>query len=129
MVPHRGKTTQSPVEPAMQRMYDILRVGSLVLFIWLFTTPAMAAGTDFHILGVVAAIDGKHIEVRTAKGAVTSVLLGKQVKFKNKSHPNMNDPPAVGDRVILEVSKDDKTKKVTATVVHYSAVKNTSSPR
>lgn len=89
----------------------------------------MAVGTDFHILGVVTAIDGKHIEVKTAKGSVTSVLLGKQVKFKNKSHPNVVEPPAVGDRVILEVSKDDKTKKVTATVVHYSAGKNTPAPR
>ena len=89
----------------------------------------MAAGTEFHILGVVTAIDGKHIEVKTAKGSVTSVLLGKQVKYKNKSHPNVGDPPAVGDRVIIEVSKDDKTKKVTATVVHYSAVKPTPSVR
>ncbi len=113
----------------MQNMYDVLRVGSLVLFVWLFTTPALAAGTDFHILGVVTAIDGKHIEVRSAKGSVSSVLLGKQVKFRNKSNPNVNDPPSVGDRVIIEVSKDDKTKKVTATVVHYSAVKNTPSPR
>ncbi len=113
----------------MQHLYDILRVGSLVFFIWLFTMPAMAADTEFHIMGVVTAIDGKHIEVKTAKGSVTSVLLSKQVKFKNKSNPKMGDPPAIGDRVILEVSKDDKTKKVTASVVHYSAIKNIPPPR
>ena len=110
-------------------MYGVLRAGSLAVLIWLFTTSAIAAGTEFHIMGVVTAIDGKHIEVKTAKGSITSVLLGKQVKYKNKSHPNAGDPPTVGDRVIVEVSKDDKTKKVTATVVHYSAGKNTPSSR
>lgn len=113
----------------MHNRSNILRIGCLVFFLWLSTTPAMAAGTEFHILGVVTAIDGKHIEVKTAKGSVTSVLLGKQVKFKNKTHPNVGDPPTVGDRVIIEVSKDDKTKKVTATVVHYSAVKHTPLPQ
>lgn len=113
----------------MQNMYAVLRTGSLVVFIWLFTATAMAAGTEFHILGVVTAIDGKHIEVKTAKGSVTSILLGKQVKYKNKSYPKVDDPPSIGDRVIVEVSKDDKTKKVTATVVHYSAGKNSPSSR
>jgi hypothetical protein len=89
----------------------------------------MAAGTDLHVLGIVTAIDAKHIEVKTAKGPVVSVLLNKPVKFKNKGNPKSNEPPAVGDRVIIEAIKDDKTKKVSATVVHYSPVKIASPPR
>ena len=125
MTRSRDGNHHQPIDPAMRKNNDMLKMGCLALCIWLATTSAMAAGTEFHILGVVTAIDGKHIEVKTAKGSVTSVLLSKQVKYKNKSHPNVGDPPAVGDRVIIEVSKDDKTKKVTATVVHYSAVKHT----
>lgn len=73
-----------------------------------------------HVLGIVASIDEKHIDVKTAKGQVVSVLLTKQVKYKNKNNPKSLDPPAVGDRVIIEASRDEKNKKVTATVVHYS---------
>jgi hypothetical protein len=35
----------------------------------------------------------------------------------------------VGDRVIIEAAKDDKTKKVTAAIVHYSPVRNAPPPR
>ncbi len=73
-----------------------------------------------HVLGIVASIDEKHIDVKTAKGQVVSVQLTKQVKYKNKNNPKSLDPPAVGDRVIIEASRDEKNKKVTATVVHYS---------
>ncbi len=109
----------------MRKHDDALRAGwgGLLLSILLSTT-AMAAATDLHVLGIVTAIDAKHIEVKTAKGPVVSVLLNKQAKFKNKSNPKSSDPPAVGDRVIIEASKDDKNKKVTATVVHYSPVRN-----
>jgi len=51
------------------------------------------------------------------------------VKFKNKSNPTSNDPPTVGDRVIIEATKDDKTKKISATVVHYSPNKTVSPTR
>ncbi len=89
----------------------------------------MAAGTDIHVLGTVTAIDAKHIEVKTAKGPIVSVLLNKQVRFRNKSNPKSTDSPTVGDRVIIEASKDDKTKKVTATVVHYSPGRTASPAR
>jgi len=89
----------------------------------------MAAGTDIHVLGIVTAIDAKHIEVKTVKGPIVSVLLNKQVRFKNKSNPKSTDSPTVGDRVIIEASKDDKTKKVTATVVHYSPGRTASPAR
>jgi hypothetical protein len=114
----------------MLQNYDSLMRGC-VIFMAACVFPAllMAAGTDIHVLGIVAAIDEKHIEVKAAKGPTVSVLLNKQVKFKNKSNPKSNEPPIVGDRVIIEATKDDKTKKMSATVVHYSSVKTALSPR
>lgn len=82
-----------------------------------------------HVLGIVASIDEKHIDVKTAKGQIVSVQLTKQVKYKNKNNPKSLDPPAVGDRVIIEASRDEKNKKVTATVVHYSPGNTPSPPR
>jgi hypothetical protein len=106
-------------------MFGILLFASLLL-----TTMVSAKGPDLlHVLGTVAVIDLKHIEVKPAKGPVVSVLLNKQVKYKNKNNPKSIDPPTVGDHVIIEASKDDKTKKVTATVVHYSPIRNAPPPR
>lgn len=102
----------------------------LLVFTWL-SLGSMASAKDpelLHVLGIVSSIDEKHIEVKTAKGAVVSVLLTKQVKYKNKNNPKSFDLPAVGDRVIIEASKDEK-KKVTATVVHYSPIKTAPSIR
>ena len=82
-----------------------------------------------HVLGIVTSIDEKHIDVKTAKGQVVSVLLTKQVKYKNKNNPKSLDPPTVGDRVIIEASRDEKNKKVTATVVHYSPGSSLPPPR
>ena len=82
-----------------------------------------------HVLGIVTSIAEPHIDVKTAKGQVVSVLLTKQVKYKNKNNPKSLDPPAVGDRVIIEASRDEKNKKVTATVVHYSPGSSPPPPR
>jgi hypothetical protein len=106
-------------------MFGILLLASLLL------PPTVSAKESelLHVLGIVTAVDAKHIEVKTAKGPVVSVLLGKQVKFKNKSNTKSIDLPMVGDRVIIEAAKDEKTKKVTATVVHYSSIRNAPPPR
>jgi hypothetical protein len=110
----------------MLKNYDARVRGCLILLAaCVLPTIVMAAGTEIHVLGIVAAIDAKHIEVKTTKGSIVPVLLTKQVKFKNKSNPKSNDPPVVGDRVIIEATKDDKTKKVSATVVHYSPINTT----
>jgi hypothetical protein len=110
--------------------YDDL-IRSCVILLVTCAVPAvvLAADTDLHVLGIVTAIDATHVEVKTAKGPVVSVLLSKQVKFKNKNNPKSSDPPSVEDRVIIEATKDDKTKKLSATVVHYSPVKAASPPR
>jgi hypothetical protein len=89
-----------------------------------FMVGSIQAADLLHVLGTVTTIDATHVEVKTAKGAVVSVLLDKQVKFKNKNNPKSVDPPEVGDRVIIEATRDKQ--KVTATIVHYSPMRNTS---
>ncbi|THJ16604.1 MAG: hypothetical protein CAF42_011645 [Nitrospira sp. CG24B] len=114
----------------MAKRYNFITV-SVVLLTSLWLSPVVSAKSPelLHVLGIVTAIDAKHIDIKTAKGPVVPVLLSKQVKFKNKSKPTSNDPPTVGDRVIIEATKDDKTKKLSATVVHYSPNKTPSPPR
>jgi len=80
---------------------------------------ALAHGTDQHVLGTVTAIDESHMEIRTTRGAMVSVQLDKQTRFKSKRNPKSTEPPSVGDRVVVEATKDDKT--LTATEVHYAA--------
>ncbi len=108
---------------------DRLTSASIILLLTLGALTVGRAQTAdlLHVLGIVTAIDVKHIEVKTAKGPVVSVLLDKQVKFKNKKNPKSVDPPEVGDRVIIEATKDKQ--KVTATVVHYSPMRNPSIAR
>lgn len=101
----------------------------LAFFLWLSPVASATGPELLHVLGIVAAIDEKHIEVKTARGPVVSVLLNKQVKYKNKNNPKSISPPAVGDRVIIEASKEDKHKKVTATIVHYSPIRSAPLPQ
>ena len=99
-------------------------IGVLLFTVLSLCAMASAKGPELlHVLGIVAAIDAKHIEVKAAKGPTVSVALTKQVQFKNKSNPKSSDPPTVGDRVIIEASKDEKNKKLTAKVVHYSPIR------
>ena len=69
----------------MRTHSDALRAGFAVLLLSLLSITTMAAGGDFHVLGIVMVIDTKHIEVKTSKGSIVSVLLNKQVKFKTKA--------------------------------------------
>jgi len=85
------------------------------------SSAAWAHGSGQHVLGTVTAIDSTHIEVKTQKGKMVSVMLTKQTHFKEKGNPSSTEPPAIGDRVVIEATKDKKT--LTATEVHYSAAK------
>lgn len=98
-----------------------------VAMVGLLTVGPIQAADLLHVLGTVTTIDATHVEVKTAKGSVVSVLLNKQVQFKNKNSPKSVAPPEVGDRVIIEATRDKQ--KVTATIVHYSPMRNTSIPR
>ncbi|MBH0199677.1 MAG: hypothetical protein HP497_09705 [Nitrospira sp.] len=97
--------------------------GILFLGVLLFATPVSAADKGVqHVVGTVAAIDHKHIEVKTPNKAVpVSVKLTKHVQFKNKNNPASTNPPGVGDRVIIEATKDNK--KLVATIVYYSTIR------
>lgn len=93
------------------------------------STFSWAHGTGQHVLGTVTAIDAQHIEIKTSKGATVSVNLTKDTRFKQKGNPKATQPPAVGDRVVIEATKDEQDKRVlTATEVHYSTAKTAPAP-
>ncbi|HLZ32422.1 MAG TPA: DUF5666 domain-containing protein [Nitrospira sp.] len=93
----------------------------LTVALLFISTMAFAHGTGQHVLGTVTAIDEKHIEIRTPKGATVSVQINKQTRFKAKRAPKSTEPPEVGDRVVVEATKEDKV--LIATEVHFSAAK------
>lgn len=96
--------------------------GILFLGVLLLATPVSANKGVQHVVGTVTAIDHKHIEVKTPNKAVpVSVKLTKHVQFKNKNNPASTTPPGVGDRVIIEATKDNK--KLVATIVYYSTIR------
>lgn len=107
-------------------MFMINRLFLSFAFVFI-SAAAFAHGTGQHVLGTVAAIDENHIEVKTPKGGTVSVLLDKNTKFKAKRAPKLNEPPEVGDRVVIEVTKDDK-KGLIATEVNYAAAKRVPPP-
>ena len=95
-----------------------------VLIILFLASVTHAHGTDQHVLGTVIAIDENHMEIRTTKGETVSVQINKQTRFKAKRAPESTEPPAVGDRVVVEATKDEKDNKtLTATEVHYASAK------
>jgi hypothetical protein len=85
------------------------------------SSTAFGHGTGLHVLGTVVAIDAKHLEVKTQKGTTVDVQITKQTRFKEKDRPKSTNLPEVGDRVVIEAVKDDKT--LTATEVHFSSMK------
>jgi hypothetical protein len=103
----------------------MVRSAIITLALLAAAATALAHGTGQHVLGTVTAIDATHIEVKTPKGATVSVTLTKQTRFKAKGNPKSTEPPSVGDRVVIEATKDEKDKKtLIATDVHYSAAKS-----
>ncbi len=101
--------------------YLILALAFLVT-----TTAASAHGTGQHVLGTVTAIDSAHLEVKTQKGGMVDVQINKETRFKEKGNPKGTNLPAVGDRVVIEATKDNKV--LTATEVHFSAAKRVLPP-
>ena len=97
-------------------------VPRLVLAFLLMPATAFAHGVSQHVLDTMTAIDEKHIEVKTLKETVISVKLMKQARFKDKGNPESTKPPAVGNWVVIEASKENMI--LTATEVHYSVAKN-----
>jgi len=98
----------------------------LIAFCLTLTSTAFAHGTGQHVLGTVVAIDATHVEVKTQKGATVDVQINKQTRFKEKDHPKSTNLPEVGDRVVIEAIKDEKT--LTATEVHFSSIKKPAPP-
>jgi hypothetical protein len=98
----------------------------VVAALLLTLSSAFAHGTGLHVLGTVVAIDAKHVEVKTQKGTTIDVQINRQTRFKEKDRPKSTNLPEVGDRVVIEAVKDDKT--LTATEVHFSSMKKQTPP-
>ncbi|HJT19457.1 MAG TPA: DUF5666 domain-containing protein [Nitrospira sp.] len=98
----------------------------LALTFLFISSTASAHGTGQHVLGTVTAIDANHVEVKTQKGATVSVKITKDTRFKEKGKPKSTEMPAVGDRVVIEATKDNNI--LTATEVHFSVGKRAAAP-
>lgn len=99
----------------------MIRAILLGLALILPSSAAWAHGSAQHVFGTVTAIDGTHIEVKTPKGATVSVSVTKQTRFKEKGNPASRELPVIGDRVVIEATKEAKT--LTATEVNYSSAR------
>lgn len=104
----------------------LYRLVLAMLFLFI-TTTASAHGTGQHVLGTVTAIDEQHMEIKTPKGAMISVQLNKETRFKSKRKPRSTEPPVVGDRVVVEATMDEK-KTLTAKEVHYASASRVPQP-
>jgi hypothetical protein len=98
----------------------------LTLTCLLISNPSFAHGTDQHVLGTIMAISATHVEVKTPKGQSVDVRVNKKTRFKDESNPKGANMPAVGDRVIIKATKDDKV--LLATEIHFSAGKRVPVP-
>jgi ribosomal protein S1 len=93
-------------------------IGIVLLgFLLTATTVSAEKAIILHVVGTVTAIDKKHIAVKTT---------GKTARFKDKNRLGSNEPPVVGDHVIIEAKKENKA--LFATVVHYSAMRKATAP-
>ena len=90
------------------------------------STPSFAHGADQHVLGTIMAINATHIEVKTPKGQSVDVRVNKKTRYKDANNPKGTNVPAVGDRVIIKATKDDKV--LLATEIHFSAAKRVPVP-
>jgi hypothetical protein len=98
----------------------------LTLSCLFISIPSFAHGTGQHVLGTVTAIDATHVEVKTPKGRTVDVQVNKQTRFKEKGNPKGANLPSIGDRVVIEATKNNKV--LTATEVHYSSGKRAPIP-
>ncbi|MCS6897060.1 MAG: DUF5666 domain-containing protein, partial [Nitrospira sp.] len=76
--------------------------------VWGVPATEAVEKTVQHVVGTVSAIDQKRLVVTTFKGQTVSIKLTKQVRYKDKTNPQSNRPPVVGDRVIVEAVRDNK---------------------
>ena len=98
----------------------------LVCLVSFMATTAFAHGTGQHVLGTVTAIDATHVEVKTPKGKTVDVQVSKQTRFKEKGNPKGANLPMVGDRVVIEATKDNKVLQ--AIEVNFSSATRVPAP-
>ena len=98
----------------------------LVCLFSFMAATAFAHGTGQHVLGTVTAIDATHVEVKTPKGKTVEVQLNKQTRFKEKGNLKGTNLPAVGDRVVIEATKENKVLR--AIEINFSSATRVPAP-
>ncbi|MDP1770278.1 MAG: DUF5666 domain-containing protein [Nitrospirota bacterium] len=98
----------------------------LVCLFSFMATTAFAHGTGQHVLGTVTAIDATHVEVKTPKGKTVDVQVNKQTRFKEKGNLKSTNVPVVGDRVVIEATKDNKVLR--AIEINFSSATRVPAP-
>lgn len=82
--------------------------------------PARAhEGHEHRVMGTVAAIDAKHIEVTTKDGHRTTIQLNAETRFLRGESPTTLDGVKVGERVV--VTTVEKQEKMIARAVLLAA--------
>jgi len=99
---------------------------SLTFAFALSSTLTWAHSDSQHVLGTVTVIDTSHVEVKTPKGKIVGVQINKHTRFREKGNPKGVNLPAVGDRVVIEATKDDNA--LIATEVHFSPARKPAAP-
>lgn len=98
----------------------------LVCLFSFMATTAFAHGTGQHVLGTVTAIDATHVEVKTPKGKTVDVQVNKQTRFKEKGNLKGTNLPVVGDRVVIEATKEQKVLR--AVEINFSSAARVQAP-
>ncbi len=106
-------------------MFSRLILSLIFLFI---STTSSAHGTGLHVLGTVVAIDATHVEVKTTKGQTVDVRVTKQTHYREKGNTKGGTLPQVGDRVVIDATKDETDQGLVAAEIHFSSAKRVPLP-
>ncbi len=67
-------------------------------------------GGNEHVMGTVTAIDVAHMEVKTPEGRSVSINLTDKTEYSSKN-ALPTPKPHIGDRVVIDVEKDENGLK------------------
>lgn len=93
--------------------------GVLGLFALLYGVPVFAHGGNTHIMGTVAALDGKNVVVKDRDGKSVSVRVTKDTRYEKGEAPAAAADLNVGERVVIDVTGKDAD--FTATEIRFGA--------
>jgi hypothetical protein len=92
----------------------------------LVTTPVLAHEGGTHVMGTVSVSESDHLVVQGTDGKEVSIILSPGTRYRAAGAANSSATPKVGDRVVVEVTKD--SQGLTASEVRFSTVAPKKSP-